>query len=73
MNNSTKIERKTQIRDAYRMTGSNDFYDGMITCSTPAGKAVCRAVWGMNKEENDAYLKKPLAVVLSAGILSLNG
>lgn len=61
MSNYTEIERKTQIRDAYRLTGSNDFYDGMITCSTPAGKAVCRAVWGMNKEENDAYLEKALS------------
>ena len=56
-----KIKRKSQIRDAYRLTGSNGFYDGMITCSTPAGKAVCHAVWGMNKEENDAYLEKALS------------
>ena len=30
---------------AYRMTGGNSFYDGMITCSTLSGKAVCRW-WG---------------------------
>lgn len=60
MNNFVKVERKTQIRDAYHLTGSNGFYDGMITCSTPAGRAVCRAVWGMNKEETDAYLEKAL-------------
>ena len=29
------MERKEAIRGAYRMTGGNSFYDGMITCSTP--------------------------------------
>ena len=24
-------------------------HDGMITCSTLSGKAVCRLVWAMNK------------------------
>ena len=37
------------------------FYDGMITCSTFSGKAVCRLVWDMNKAENDAYLEKAMA------------
>ena len=50
------MERKEAIRGAYRMTGGNSFYDGMITCSTLSGKAVCRLVWAMNKAENDAYL-----------------
>jgi len=40
------------------MTGGNSFYDGMITCSTLSGKAVCRLVWAMNKAEKDAYLEK---------------
>lgn len=26
------------IQNAYRLTGSNDFYDGMIICSTLSGK-----------------------------------
>ena len=43
------MERKEAIRSAYRMTGGNNFYDGMITCSTLSGKAVCRLVWAMNK------------------------
>ena len=51
------MERKEAIRGAYRMTGGNSFYDGMITCSTLSGKAVCRLVWAMNKAENDAYLE----------------
>ena len=38
------MERKEAIRGAYRLTGSNNFYDGMITCSTLSGKAVCRLV-----------------------------
>ena len=52
------MERKEAIRGAYRMTGGNNFYDGMITCSTLSGKAVCHLVWAMNKAENDAYLEK---------------
>ena len=52
------MERKEVIRGSYRMTGGNSFYDGMITCSTLSGKAVCRLVWAMNKAENDAYLEK---------------
>ena len=55
------MERKEAIRGAYRMTGENNFYDGMITCSTLSGKAVCRLVWDMNKAENDDYLEKALS------------
>lgn len=43
------MERKETIRGAYRMTGGNSFYDGMITCSTLSGKAVCRLVWATEK------------------------
>ena len=28
------MERKETIRGAYQLTGGNNFYDGMITCST---------------------------------------
>ncbi len=55
------MERKEVIRSAYRMTGSSSFYDGMITCSTVSGKAVCRLVWAMNRAECDAYLEKALS------------
>ena len=55
------MERKEAVRRAYRLTGGNNFYDGMITCSTPSGKAVCRLVWDMNKVESDAYLEKALS------------
>ena len=55
------MERKEAIRGAYRMTGGNSFYDGMITCSTLSGKAVCCLVWTMNKAENDAYLEKAMS------------
>jgi hypothetical protein len=57
------MERKETIRGAYRMTGGNSFYDGMITCTTLSGKAVCRLVWDMNKAECDAYLEKALSGV----------
>ena len=55
------MERKEIICSAYRMTGGNNFYDGMITCSTLSGKAVCRLVWAMNKVECDDYLEKALS------------
>lgn len=55
------MERKEMIRNAYRTTGKNSFYDGMITCSTLSGKAVCRLVWAMNKTENDTCLEKALS------------
>ena len=55
------MERKEAIRGAYRLTGGNNYYDGMINCSTFSGKAVCRLVWDMNKAENDAYLEKAMA------------
>lgn len=51
------MERKEAIRSAYRLTGGNNFYDGMITCSTLSGKAVCRLVWDMNQAKCDAYLE----------------
>ena len=37
------------------------FYDGMITCSTLSGKAVCKLVWNMNKKKNDHYLRLALS------------
>ena len=55
------MERKEAIQSAYRLTGSNQLYDGMITCSTLPGKAVCRLVWAMNKKECDSYLADALS------------
>ena len=55
------MDRKQAIGSAYHLQGGNNFYDGMITCSTFSGKAVCRLVWDMNKAENDAYLEKALS------------
>ena len=56
------MTRKEQIRSAYKLTGGNaSFYDGMMTCSTWLGKAICRAVWNMNAEKNAAYLEKALS------------
>lgn len=55
------MNRRDTIRSAYRKTGSSSFYDGMITCSTLPGQAVCRAVWAMGRAENDAYLEKALS------------
>ena len=47
------MERKEAIRGAYRMTGGNSFNDGMITCSTLSGKAVCRLVVGNERSPLD--------------------
>lgn len=55
------MNRKDQIRNAYKMTGGNaGFYDGMMTYSTVLGKAICRIVWNMDKEKNTEYLYKAL-------------
>ena len=51
-----------EVRQAYQMLGKEaNAYDGMITCSTPFGKTVCRLVWDMNKAETDRYLELALA------------
>ncbi|MBR6029510.1 MAG: class I SAM-dependent methyltransferase [Clostridia bacterium] len=56
------MTRKDQIRNAYRATGTNaGFYDGMITCSTIPGKAICRLVWNMDREKNLQYLDRALS------------
>ena len=54
--------RKTEIQKAYQYLGKEaTFYDGMITCSTIPGKAVCKAVWNMGVEENTRYLDLAMA------------
>ena len=55
------MNRNEAIQSAYKLAGSNSFYDGMITCSTLSGKAVCHAVWGMGKVECDDYLTHVLS------------
>ncbi len=55
------MERKERIRNAYRLTGSNSFYDSMITCSTTLGKAVGKLVWDMNAEDCAEYQTKALS------------
>ena len=56
------MSRKSEIRNAYKYLGKEaTFYDGMITCSTIPGKAVCKVVWNMGKEENTRYLELAMA------------
>ena len=56
------MTRKDLIRNAYKTTGGQaSFYDGMITCSTLPGKAICRVIWNMGKEKNTAYLEMALS------------
>lgn len=54
--------RHEKIGKAYKSLGSEGtFYDGMVTCSTLPGKAVCKLVWNMGKEESDRYLRLALS------------
>ena len=56
------MTRKEQIKNAYKITGSNaNFYDGMMTYSTFPGKVICRVVWNMDGEKNFKYLEKALS------------
>ncbi len=55
------MDRKEAIRNAYRLTGSNSFYDGMMTYSTFWGKMICRLVWGMDGEDCNKYQSRALA------------
>lgn len=53
-----------EIRQAYQMLGKEaTAYDGMITCSTLFGKAICKLVWDMKKADNDRYLQFALAEI----------
>lgn len=56
------MSRHEEIKNAYKSLGGEaTFYDGMITCSTLPGKAVCRLVWNMGKAENERYLERALS------------
>ena len=56
------MDRHEAIGNAYRSLGKEaTFYDGMITCSTLPGKAVCELVWNMDKEKNTRYLELALS------------
>lgn len=51
-----------EIKSAYKnLGGEKTFYDGMITCSTLSGKAVCKLVWNIDKKKNDHYLQLALS------------
>ena len=56
------MDRHEAIGNAYRSLGREaTFYDGMITCSTLPGKAVCGLVWNMDKAKNTRYLEMALS------------
>lgn len=56
------MDRHNEIKNAYRSLGKEaTFYDGMITCSTLPGRAVCGLVWNMGKGKNTRYLEKALS------------
>ncbi|MCD7784683.1 MAG: class I SAM-dependent methyltransferase, partial [Oscillospiraceae bacterium] len=56
------MNRHEEIKSAYRALGKEaTTYDGMITCSTLLGKAVCRLVWDMEQMETVEYLTRALS------------
>ena len=56
------MSRKSEIQNAYKYLGKEaTFYDGMITCSTLPGRAVCEVVWNMGPEDNTRYLELAMA------------
>ena len=58
------MNRHSEIQNAYRYLGKEaTFYDGMITCSTLPGKAVCRLVWNMDRETNARYLERAMSAI----------
>ena len=58
------MSRKSEIQNAYKYLGKEaTFYDGMITCSTLTGRAVCKVVWNMGQDENTRYLELAMASI----------
>lgn len=58
------MSRKEEIQNAYKYLGKEaTFYDGMITCSTIAGRIVCGLVWNMNRKTNTKYLEMALSSI----------
>lgn len=58
------MSRYDEIKNAYQyLSKEATFYDGMITCSTIPGKAVCKLVWNMNSQTNTRYLDLALSGV----------
>ena len=58
------MSRKSEIQNAYKYLGKEaTFYDGMITCSTLPGRAVCKVVWNMGQDENTRYLELAMASI----------
>ncbi|MCM1135958.1 MAG: methyltransferase domain-containing protein [Clostridium sp.] len=57
-----KKGRHGEIQNAYKYLGKEaTFYDGVITCSTLPGKAVCKLVWNLDKKKSDHYLRLALS------------
>lgn len=56
------MDRHEAVKNAYKALGGEaTFYDGMMTCSTLPGKAICKLVWNMDKRKNDRYLELALS------------
>ena len=78
------MDRKNAIQGAYKALGKEaTFYDGMITCSTLLGKAICKVVWNMDQPDNNRFIEaavsgipedfngKLLEVPVGTGVLTM--
>lgn len=55
--------RSEEIRQSYKMLGGSfaNFYDGMITYATPAGKLVNRLIWDFDGPTTEEWIASSLA------------
>lgn len=58
------MSRADEVRESYRTLGRmGSLYDGMVSCSTPVGRALNRLMWGFTQATNDEWLNGALAGV----------
>ena len=78
------MERKAAIQGACKALGKEaTFYDGVITCATLPGKAICKVVWNMEQADNNRFVEaavsgipedfngKLLEVPVGTGVLTM--
>lgn len=59
------MDRHEEIKESYKRLGGSfgSFYDGMITYTTPAGKAFNKFIWGMDSETTAEWINAALSGV----------
>lgn len=58
-------DSRKKIRNSYRILGRSfaDIYDGIVTYSTPLGKAMNRMIWGFDEDTNAEWIHSVLSAV----------